>query len=57
MLRAWVEAHRYGSANTTQFTALAEDVIGRELNGFFRAWLYKPEEPAKRFMPKFVASG
>ncbi|KAA6211712.1 M1 family metallopeptidase [Streptomyces filamentosus] len=43
--RRWVAVHRDGVASTADFTALAEQVSGRELGAFFRAWLYGEKTP------------
>lgn len=39
LLRSWTERFRYGNAGTADFVALAEEVGGRDLDGFFAAWL------------------
>jgi len=39
LLRVWAETKRDGNATTAEFIALAERVSGRELAGFFAAWL------------------
>jgi aminopeptidase N len=44
-LRRWATGHRYGSAGTRQFVALAEEVSGQPLGPLFRRWLYKPGKP------------
>lgn len=43
--RQWVREHRDGTATTADFTALASSVAGRDLSGFFRAWLYGKKTP------------
>ncbi|MFF2524936.1 M1 family metallopeptidase [Streptomyces liangshanensis] len=43
--RLWVRQHRDSTATTADFTALASDVAGRDLSGFFRAWLYGKKTP------------
>ncbi len=45
ILRAWAGEHRYGNAGTAQFIALAEQRSGRQLDGFFRRWLFEPGKP------------
>lgn len=45
LLRSWVAAHRYGSADTVEFIALAEQVSGQQLGSFFHHWLYRPRRP------------
>ena len=42
ILRDWFAQHRYGNATTAEFIALAERDSHRNLNGFFRLWLFKP---------------
>ena len=46
VLRRWAVEHRYGSAETGEFVALAEQVSGRELDPLFQRWLYRPGKPA-----------
>jgi aminopeptidase N len=45
LVRTWVSKHRGGTATTADFTALAEKVSGKKLDGFFTAWLYRPKRP------------
>ncbi|WP_238011127.1 M1 family metallopeptidase [Dactylosporangium sp. AC04546] len=48
IMRRWVVEHRDGNAGTEDFVALAERVSGRQLDGFFTAWLtgsVKPPNP------------
>jgi len=46
LLRTWVSRHRYGNATTGQFEALAEQLSGVQLDGFFDAWLRTADAPA-----------
>ncbi len=46
LLRTWLGQHRYGNATTQQFEALAVQVSGRDLTGFFDVWLRTPHKPA-----------
>jgi aminopeptidase N len=46
LLRRWVAERRHGTGSTEDFTALAEEVSGQELTGFFDAWLRTPDRPA-----------
>ncbi|TYB41810.1 M1 family metallopeptidase [Actinomadura chibensis] len=46
LLRTWYAQHKYGNAETAQFTALAQRVSGQDLSGFFKDWLYSPIKPA-----------
>jgi aminopeptidase N len=46
ILRDWAAEHRYGNVTTAQFIALAERDSGRDLDHFFRVWLYRPAKPA-----------
>ncbi|MEV7195596.1 M1 family metallopeptidase [Streptomyces sp. NPDC093510] len=43
--RKWVRAHRDGNAETADFVRLASLVAGRDLSGFFDAWLYGEKTP------------
>ena len=43
--RAWYARYRNGTADTADFVALAERVSGRDLDAFFRTWLYEPGKP------------
>jgi aminopeptidase N len=47
LTRRWLAQHRYGSGRVEQFTALAEQVSGKQLDGFFKAWLYTSARPAR----------
>ena len=46
LLRRWVTERRHGTGRTEDFTALAAEVSGQDLTGFFDAWLRAPERPA-----------
>ncbi|WP_428951862.1 M1 family metallopeptidase [Streptomyces sp. cg35] len=43
--REWVQTHRDDTATTADFTDLASKVAGRDLSGFFHAWLYGAKTP------------
>ncbi|NYV75885.1 M1 family metallopeptidase, partial [Streptomyces sp. UH6] len=43
--RAWVHRHRDGTATTADFVRLASEIAGRDLDGFFRAWLHDTRTP------------
>jgi aminopeptidase N len=43
--RAWVRTHRDSSATTADFVSLASQITGRDLTGFFQAWLYGKKTP------------
>jgi aminopeptidase N len=45
VLRDWATEHRYGSAETSQFIALAEQVSGQNLHPLFQHWLFEPGKP------------
>ena len=47
LLRTWVADHRNGNATTDDFTTLAEEVSGEQLDEFFEAWLRADEPPAR----------
>ena len=46
LLREWVRRHAYGSVTTAMFTALAEELAERPLDGLFTGWLHETELPA-----------
>jgi len=46
ILRTWTRTHRYGTATTAQFIALAEKVSGQNLDSFFKTWLWDKTKPA-----------
>ena len=46
ILRDWATAHRYGSADTTEFMALAEQISGRSLQPLFKRWLFSAGKPS-----------
>jgi aminopeptidase N len=46
ILRDWATAHRYESADTAEFTALAEQVSGRSLQPLFKRWLFSAGKPS-----------
>ncbi|WKX13151.1 M1 family metallopeptidase [Streptomyces sp. NL15-2K] len=43
--RSWVTRHRDGVATTADFVALAKEISGRDLDDFFKAWLYGAKTP------------
>ncbi|MEU7583071.1 M1 family metallopeptidase [Streptomyces sp. NPDC041068] len=43
--REWVRTHRDGNAATADFVRLASRTAGRDLSGFFDAWLYGEKTP------------
>lgn len=46
LLRRWAADRAGGTGTTEQFQALAEEVAGQDLDGFFDAWLHSPTKPA-----------
>lgn len=44
--RVWVRTHRDSTATTADFVSLASRISGRDLSGFFDAWLYGAKTPA-----------
>jgi aminopeptidase N len=46
VIRAWVAQNRYGNGSTEDFIALANRVSGKDLDGFFQAWLYASTAPS-----------
>jgi aminopeptidase N len=47
ILRTWVRERHDGVGTSPDFEALAERVSGRQLDGFFDAWLRAPRPPAR----------
>jgi aminopeptidase N len=47
LLRTWVSDHHFGNGSVPQFEALAAQVSGQDLTGFFDAWLHEPTRPAQ----------
>ena len=45
ILTTWTSTHKYGTGTTAEFTALAEQISGLDLDNFFRVWLYTPGKP------------
>ena len=45
LLRDWATEHRYGSGTIKEFTDLAENISGRNLDPFFQRWLYRRGKP------------
>ena len=45
LLREWIADHHYGNASVEEFIALAEDKAGRDLDHFFKVWLFKRGKP------------
>jgi aminopeptidase N len=45
ILRSWYAENRNGNVTTADFIALAERVSGRQLDEFFRVWLYEEGRP------------
>jgi aminopeptidase N len=45
VLRIWAAKNRDGNVTTPEFVALAEAISGRNLDRFFRTWLYKLDKP------------
>ena len=45
ILRDWYAGNRGGNVTTPEFIALAEAESGRDLDAFFKAWLYTPSKP------------
>jgi aminopeptidase N len=50
LLRTWYAQHRYGNVSTAEFVALAQQISGRDLRGFFQAWLYDPAKPPAQYL-------
>ena len=46
LLRRWVTERAGGHGTTAEFAALAEEVGGADLDGFFAAWVHTGRKPA-----------
>ena len=46
ILKTWTRQHKYATATTDQFIALAERVSGKQLDSLFQTWLYTAGKPA-----------
>lgn len=46
IVRCWYEDNRGQAVVTPEFTALAEDISGQDLDGFFDEWLFTAAKPA-----------
>lgn len=49
-LKRWQSDHRHGNASWPQFEALAGEVSGKDLTGFFAAWAHGTTAPAKEYL-------
>jgi len=47
LLKRWTTEHQNGNATTDELIALAEELSGRQLDDFFRSWLFTTGRPAK----------
>ncbi len=47
LLRTWLRDHRDGNGSTAEFEELAASISGRNLDGFFDAWLHSASRPAE----------
>ncbi|MPZ85864.1 MAG: M1 family peptidase [Actinophytocola sp.] len=45
ILKTWAAKHKYGTATTAEFIALAERISGRSLDSLFTTWLYTQGKP------------
>ena len=45
-VRTWVSEKRYSNGKIEDFIALAEQRSGKQLDEFFRIWLFTPGKPA-----------
>ena len=45
ILRTWVTENRYGHGDIEGFIALANEVSGEHLRGFFQRWLFERGKP------------
>ncbi|MER6028117.1 M1 family metallopeptidase [Streptomyces sp. NPDC001851] len=54
--REWARAHRDSTASSDDFVRLASTVSGRDLSGFFKAWLYGEKTPPMPGHPDWKVS-
>ncbi|MCX4884001.1 MULTISPECIES: M1 family metallopeptidase [unclassified Streptomyces] len=54
--RNWVSLHRDGTATTADFERLASQISGRDLSGFFKAWLYGKKTPPMPGHPDWTST-
>ena len=47
ILHSWTAEHAYGHGTTAEFTALAANLSGQNLDGLFATWLYGHGKPAR----------
>jgi aminopeptidase N len=47
LIRTWLETKAGGNVTSEEFEALASQVSGQDLTGFFTAWLRTPAKPAR----------
>lgn len=47
LLRTWLDTKEGGNGTSEEFEALAAQISGQDLTGFFTAWLRTPAKPAK----------
>ena len=47
ILRTWTAERAGGNGSVEEFAALAEQVSGEDLDGFFQAWLFDAARPAQ----------
>jgi aminopeptidase N len=47
LVRTWLDTKSGGNATSEEFEALATQVSGQDLTGFFTAWLRTPAKPAR----------
>ncbi|MFI0481109.1 M1 family metallopeptidase [Actinomadura sp. 9N215] len=46
LTRTWLARYHHRNAETEQFTRMAEQISGQDLDAFFKDWLYSPIKPA-----------
>ncbi|MER5362952.1 hypothetical protein [Streptomyces sp. NPDC002785] len=49
-LKSWTRDHAYGNASFRQFEALAAKVSGKDLKGFFGAWVDGTVIPTEKYL-------
>jgi aminopeptidase N len=53
LIRKYYDRYKGGNANTEDFREIAEEVTGKNLERFFKQWLYTPEIPQLNMQWKY----
>jgi acetylornithine deacetylase/succinyl-diaminopimelate desuccinylase-like protein len=50
LLKRWVREHQYGNASWLEFEAMAQQLSGKDLSGFFKAWAHSTTVPEEKYL-------